>query len=149
MDTNKHYIRLDAGSNIIHGFSDAFPGEEVQDGDILINESGGRHFELLIGGEWHTNPTLTTFENGHSIPLYRWDKDKKQAFTRTPGEIQADIDALPQPEKTMTAEERLEALENAVNEKFEVFEGIVKAIASTLPQQEQESIMKLGAKIWA
>lgn len=51
---NKHYIRTDIDSNIIHGFSDAF--EQPRGGDILINERGGRHFRLSIDGE--DNPDL-------------------------------------------------------------------------------------------
>jgi len=51
---NKHYIRLDLNNNIIYGFSDAF--EQPQEGDICINENGGRHFELL----GNVNPSLIT-----------------------------------------------------------------------------------------
>ena len=42
---NKHYIRIDTEGRIIKGFSDAF--EQPIDGDICINEKGGRHFEML------------------------------------------------------------------------------------------------------
>ncbi|GGF72805.1 hypothetical protein GCM10010912_17530 [Paenibacillus albidus] len=40
----KHYIRVDANGNVIRAFSDAF--EQSQDGDILVSEGGGRHFNL-------------------------------------------------------------------------------------------------------
>jgi len=51
----KHYIRLD-GTTIIKGFSDAF--ETPEETDILINEDGGRHFEIEIDSEILTNPSL-------------------------------------------------------------------------------------------
>lgn len=63
MDYNKHYIRIDADDYIIHGFSDAF--EQPRPDDILINEQGGRHFELL--GE--INPPLQDIERRY---LYRY-----------------------------------------------------------------------------
>jgi len=42
---SKHYIRLD-GEKIIWAFSDAF--EKPIEGDICINEEGGRHYNLQI-----------------------------------------------------------------------------------------------------
>lgn len=85
---NKHYIRIDAYSRIVYGFSDAF--EQPADSDICINEQGGRHFELF--GE--INPPLYS---EFCVPLYKWSKSK--VVKRSDTEIQADIDALPKPEQ--------------------------------------------------
>ena len=63
---NKHYIRVNAEGMIIKGFSDAF--EQPIEGDILINEKGGRHFE--INGE--TNPSL--FDN-NMCHIFRFENN--------------------------------------------------------------------------
>lgn len=67
---NKHYIRIDNENNIVHGFSDAF--EQPQEGDILINEQGGRQFEFYINGNIYlgANPSLRDFDGKF---LYKWD----------------------------------------------------------------------------
>jgi hypothetical protein len=44
----KHYIRLD-GVFIIRAFSTAF--EPSQEGDVCVNEYGGRHFNLSLVDE--------------------------------------------------------------------------------------------------
>jgi len=80
---HKHYIRTDAKNRIIHGFSSAF--ESPQDGDILINENGGRHFEL--GGV--ANPPL---RDNHGFLLYFWDGEK--ILRRTDAELAADRQAI-------------------------------------------------------
>lgn len=85
---NKHYIRIDARNRIIHGFSDAF--EQPRDGDICVDEQGGRHFELFS----EINPPLLS-ELG--ISLYAWKGNK--AVKRSDAEIQADIDVLPKSEQ--------------------------------------------------
>lgn len=77
---NKHYIRTNSDNNITHGFSDAF--EKPQDGDILINEQGGRHFELF------GQRTVPLTKEG--IPASKWDG--REAVMRTESEIQADRD---------------------------------------------------------
>ncbi len=40
----KHYIRLDEKKRVVHGFSTAH--EQLIDGDVCIEENGGRHFNL-------------------------------------------------------------------------------------------------------
>ena len=42
----EHYIRLDNNNRIIKGFSTDF--EQPIDGDICVNEDGGRHFNLEL-----------------------------------------------------------------------------------------------------
>lgn len=76
MDANKHYIRLDDENNIIKGFSDAF--KQPQPDDILINEQGGRHFELL----GQVNPSLV---DGRGVHLYKYVNG--QIVVKTPDEI--------------------------------------------------------------
>jgi hypothetical protein len=67
MDFYRHYIRLDGENNLIFGFSDAF--EEAVEGDVLITEKGGRHFEL----DGVINPSL--FTNDGRL-LYRYIDNK-------------------------------------------------------------------------
>ena len=83
---HNHYIRLE-GNKVIKGFSDAF--EEPQEGDILIAENAGRHFEY----DGQVNPPLSD-EDG--IPAYKYAKNKMGK--RTKAEIEADRKALPAPE---------------------------------------------------
>ena len=63
---SKHYIRIDEENKVIYGYSDDF--EEVVEGDICINENGGRHFELL--GE--VNPNLLDENSCHR---FRYDSE--------------------------------------------------------------------------
>lgn len=100
-NTNKHYIIVDERSRIVGGFSDAF--RLPSDGDICINEEGGRHFRLFRDGE--DNPVL--FEIEHRIPLYKYENGK--VLTRTAKEIEAEIAALPVPEETPSRLDMLEA----------------------------------------
>ena len=88
--TYKHYIRTDERDRIIHGFSDVFESPKAD--DICINQQGGYQFRLFPEGE--ENPPL--FEWEHMIPLYKWESG--QVTVRTESEIQADIDALPEPD---------------------------------------------------
>lgn len=99
---NKHYIRIDEENRVIKGFSDAF--EKPKEGDIVINEKGGRHFRLPF--ENRVNPPLKTDEG---VPLYKYENG--EAKERTQEEIQADIDALPPSPPTTV--ERVEQLEKA------------------------------------
>lgn len=97
---NKHYITVDEQGRITDGFSDAFrsPAET----DICINERGGYQFRLFPGGE--ENPVLS---EEHGIPLYQYDGG--QVVRRTQDEITTDLAALPQPEKTPSQLDRVEA----------------------------------------
>ena len=72
--SNRYFIRIDADSNIIHGFSDAF--EQPQDSDILINAQGGYQFRLYPGGE--ENPPL---RDEYGVLLYYWDGEVKNVVT--------------------------------------------------------------------
>jgi len=92
---NKHYIRVDERNCIVNGFSNAF--EQPQDGDILHNERGGRHFQLRIktddGGILSKeNPPLYDV---YGVPLYTLIDDMAQQ--RTPEELDADRPPLPEP----------------------------------------------------
>ena len=59
----KHYIRIDENNNIIKTFTDIF--EQPEMGDILINESRERHFNLsLFIGINGFNTHKYTYENG-------------------------------------------------------------------------------------
>ncbi len=49
MDVYKHYVRTDAASLVIHGFSTAF--ETPEPTDICIDEHAGRHFSLQLRNE--------------------------------------------------------------------------------------------------
>lgn len=101
MDGYKHYVRLDESNCIIHGFSNAF--EQPQDGDILIVEDGPRHFHEAFSQPLHIDL---------GIPL--WKLEGEQIVERSPEEVQQDIDALPP--APLTAEQRLELLELALDE---------------------------------
>ena len=87
---NKHYIRTDKQNRIVHGFSDAF--EQPQADDILLNENGGRQFEILVDGEWLTNPQLL---NEWQVPLYKWND--KEVLKRTEQEVEDDMPEPPEP----------------------------------------------------
>ena len=83
---DRHYIRTDAESRIIHGFSSAI--EQPEDGDICINEQGGCQFRLIVGGvPTEENPPL---RDEHGVPLYRWDVQNEIITARTPQELEAD-----------------------------------------------------------
>ena len=98
----RHYIRLDLEGRIIKGFSDAF--EQPIDGDICINEQGGRHFGMF----GVINPPLTDMQG---IYLYKY-VDGVEA-ERTSEEIQRDIDAIACVSE-ITDSQRISALENAL-----------------------------------
>ena len=97
---NKHYISVDAAGRIVDGFSDAF--REPSETDICINEQGGYQFRLFPNGE--ENPFL--YEE-HMIPLYKYDNG--EVIKRTTEEIEADIDALPEPEIVPSQLDQIEA----------------------------------------
>jgi hypothetical protein len=107
MFNTKHYITLD-GLNILRGFSSAF--EQPLEGDICINDDGGRHFE--IDGE--INPCLN---NQNGVHLYKYVAGT--IIPRTTEEIQIDEDIinsrpLPKSEAELNAE-RLVLAEDAIN----------------------------------
>jgi hypothetical protein len=97
---NKHYVRLDTENRVIKGFSDAF--EQPTDGDICINEQGGRHFE--ISGV--INPPLI---NEAGIYLYKYVDGT--VLERTADEIKANIKETTQ---EPTINERVSAIEDAM-----------------------------------
>ena len=104
---NRHYITTDAQDRITDGWSDGpHPNRDTANA-LCINEQGGYQFRLRPGGE--ENPPLRTMDG---IPLYKWDGE--QAVLRSEDEITADRAAIPAPPHTPPAEERLDALENAV-----------------------------------
>ena len=105
---NKHFIRIRDDGAIIRGFSDAF--EQPEPTDILINDQGGYQFRLIIDGiPTEENPLL---HNSFGIPIFKFNGE--HVTRRTEAEIQADIDALPQPEPMPTPEERLSTMEQTL-----------------------------------
>lgn len=128
---SKHYITVDEQNRIVGGFSDAF--RQPVDTDICINEQGGYQFRLFPNGE--ENPQLFEFE--HMIPLYAYENGAVRV--RTQKEIDADIAAIPEPEITPTAEERLFSLEeensmlkaqiNAQSEQMDFYEDCIAEMA--------------------
>lgn len=87
---NKHYIRLHTNDCIVKGFSDAF--EEPEEGDICINQKGGRHFELF----GQINPALC---NMQGQPIYLYENEVIRELT---AEEQSSLFQIPVPEPTET-----------------------------------------------
>lgn len=98
----KHFVITDELGRVVRGFSDDF--EQPTDGAICINEDGGRHFEL----NGVVNPPMMDY-NG--VPLYKLDGGK--VVERDEKEVVAET---PIPVKTVTIEERIQAVELAVKE---------------------------------
>jgi len=103
---SKHYVRIDSKNNIIKGFSTDF--ENSIEGDICVNEDGGRHFQLLN----IINPSMV---NKQMIYLYKYVDYVIQL--KTDEEIALEVSELPALPKTEQeiADERLVSLENAMN----------------------------------
>lgn len=80
---NKHYIRVDQNGFITYAFSDAF--DTPLDGDICINEQGGRQLEIL--GD--TNPALTDINGCH---LYKYINGATAKTTEE--DIAVELDSL-------------------------------------------------------
>lgn len=78
MEDYQHYIELNAAGVVTRGFSTAF--ESAKDGDICVNERGGRHF----------NPELIN-ENGQYVYKYI----DGEVVERTSEELAAELAALP------------------------------------------------------
>ena len=104
---NRHYVTVDSSGRITEGWSDGPHPERDPAGAVCINDQGGYQFRLLPGGE--ENPVLYTED---SIPLYRWDGER--VLRRTEEEIAADCALLPIPKPVKSPEERLDALEAAI-----------------------------------
>ena len=64
----KHYVRTDVRGCITYGFTDAF--EQPHDGDILHNDSGGRHFQLIFA-DGSLKPPGTPLKDAWDAPLYK------------------------------------------------------------------------------
>ena len=86
-----HFIRVDEENRIAYGFSDAF--EQPQDGDILHNDKGGRHFQLCFadGSFSAENPQL---RNEWGVLLYKLAGEF--AEPRAPEDIEADMPEPPE-----------------------------------------------------
>ena len=104
---NRHYAAVDSSGRIMDGWSDGPHPERDPAGAVCINDRGGYQFRLFPGGE--ENPVLYTED---SIPLYRWDGER--VLRRTEEEIAADCALLPIPKPVKSPEERLDALEAAI-----------------------------------
>lgn len=104
---NRHYAAVDSSGRIMEGWSDGPHPERDPAGAVCINDQGGYQFRLFPGGE--ENPVLYTED---SIPLYCWDGERVQR--RTEEEIGADRALLPIPNPVKSPEERLDALEAAI-----------------------------------
>ncbi len=82
MDSNKHYIKVNAGGLVQEAFSDAF---RIADQDcICINEDGGRH--LNINGI--SNPPL---KDNQGFCLFKWDGSEVIGASQ---DEQAEVQAL-------------------------------------------------------
>lgn len=95
MDSYRHYIRVDANSIIIHGFSDAF--EQPQAGDFALTGDFGRHFQI---------PLLT--ERGQ----YKFKLVDGQMVERTQAELNQEWSN--RPAQPPTSAERIKALEDTI-----------------------------------
>ena len=104
---NRHYVTVDSNGLITEGWSDGPHPEKDPAGAVCINDQGGYQFRLFPGGG--ENPALYTEDD---IPLYRWDGERVQG--RTEEEIAADRALLPVPQPVKSPEERLDALEAAI-----------------------------------
>ena len=95
-----HYVVVNDNGVVLRGFSTDF--EQPNDGDVCINEDGGRHFE--INGV--INPLMT---NDDGVLIYKIVNGN--AVARTLEEIEADkVEAVLVP----TLEERLVQVEALV-----------------------------------
>ena len=98
---NNHFIRIDERNRIVNGFSDVpeFNNPPPQEGEtnILINDKGGRHFRLLIDGEFTEENPVWMLRNEQNVPLLKWDTKNKKIVRRSEKEIQADIEATKPP----------------------------------------------------
>lgn len=74
------YIRLDAKSRIIAGFSDAF--QVPRTGDICINDSPDAGRQFMLGGNY--NPPLT---DDRGYPLYKYDATTKAITSTTDADL--------------------------------------------------------------
>ena len=101
----KHYVTTDSARTILRGFSTDF--EQPNDGDVCINEVGGRHFEL----NGVINPPMMDYSG---VPLYKLDGGKVVA--RTQEELDADKPAETPAIATPSIEARTSALESALLE---------------------------------
>jgi hypothetical protein len=108
LDGYKHYIRLNEAGTIVYGFSNAF--EQPQDGDILVNVDGPRHFH-----EAFTDP-LT---NDRGQYRFKWDGE---VVERTQQELDDEWAGLPP--QPPTSEERLASAEAAVLAIMEVLASV-------------------------
>lgn len=81
-----HYITINSENMIVRGFSDEF--ETPSDADICINESGGRHFEML----GVINPPLFDENLCH---LYRYSSElEEKVRASTEEETQNELDSM-------------------------------------------------------
>ncbi|MEK3699631.1 MULTISPECIES: hypothetical protein [unclassified Paenibacillus] len=97
----RHYIRVDADSNVIHAFSDAF--EQPHEGDLLVAQDGGRHFNLYL---WYNKVIPRWYVKGDEI-IERTDAEMTTLWR------QYEIDHTPEPtefEKLQAENEALKAL---------------------------------------
>lgn len=116
--TCRHYIRTRADGSITYGFSTAF--EQPVDGDIVINESGGRQFEML--GE--QNPSLFDGIGLRPVPRYKWTGT--DVVMRTPEEIEF--------EQAPTLHEASQSKINQLTDEFTILltSGIPYTVTVTL-----------------
>ena len=128
---NSYWITIDDQNRITSGWSDGpNPDRDTSDAVLLTNQGEGYQFRLFPNGE--ENPQLF---NMQGIPLYKWDG--KKAIKRSESEIQADIDALPEPEQTIPLEARVEYVEKAI-----------EILSENQPVEVQSKIMSLGAMLY-
>jgi len=81
----KSYVRVDDRGCITRGFTNAF--EQPQDGDVLHNERGGRHFQLVFADGSLSEPN-SPLADEWGVLLYRLVDGFAEA--RSPEELEAD-----------------------------------------------------------
>jgi enolase len=91
MNYNRHYIRLD-GNLIVKAFSDAF--EQPEEGDICVNENGGRHFNLDLYRE-------------DGLPRYKYDYENELILETTNEDLVKQLETLVLKEELQELEKRL------------------------------------------
>ncbi|MDG0791915.1 hypothetical protein OMP38_14440 [Cohnella ginsengisoli] len=101
MDGYNIYIRLGANGIIQQGFTSAF--EESQNGDILIQEGGPRHFSQV----W---PELLTNDRGQ----YRYKWQDGQRVERSQAELDAEWNARPPAPPTL--EDQIKQMQQVIND---------------------------------
>lgn len=102
-DKSKVYIQIDTEGRILR-CDGGYTTPSDLTGWIEIDEGTGDRYNLCQSN--YFDGGLYTIDG---IPRYRWDGEK--AVLRSEDELEADLDAIPEPEHSTTLEARVAALE--------------------------------------